>query len=253
VSSLLTVCIIFACMLSAILLGSYLRYVLPDHHTQADSKDILMTAAGTMATLIALIIGLLVSSAKDSYDVAAASITQGSAKIITLDYYLSGYGPEAGEVRDRLPQAITSAIERIWPHESTHGADLAKMEVDTEMADIYNKIRELSPKNDSQRYLQTEALKLSADMMKSRWMLIEESQTSLPRVFLIIVTFWLTVLFVQFGLLAPRNLTAKSALLICAISMSSAIFLILELNRPLEGCIKVSSAPMHKALTLIGK
>jgi hypothetical protein len=121
------------------------------------------------------------------------------------------------------------------------------------MADVYNKIREHSPKNESQKYLQSQVLQLSADMMQSRWMLIEQSQTNLPRIFLVVLTFWLTVLFTQFGLLAPRNLTAMSALFICGISMSGVIFLILELNQPLEGTIKVSSAPLHKALSLIGK
>ena len=240
-------------MFCGMALGSTLRLVLPDDHTQADSKDILMTSAGMMATLIALIIGLLVTSAKSTYDVTTLSITQTSAKIITLDYYLSRYGPEAKEVRKILPQAIASGIDRIWPNKSKHGADLAKMESETEMAVIYNKIRELSPKNDSQKYFQTQALQLIDDIMQSRWMLIEQSQTKLPRVFLVVLTFWLTVLFAQFGLLAPRNRTAISALLICALSMSGAIFLILELNQPLEGTIKVSSAPLHKALVLIGK
>jgi hypothetical protein len=234
-------------------LGSYLRLVLPDDHTQSDSKDILMTSAGMMATLIALIIGLLVTSAKGTYDDTTSSMTQGSAKIITLDYYLSHYGPEAKEERELLRQATASGIERIWPDESAQGADLAKMEKATGMADIYNKIRELSPQNDSQKYLQTQALQIGADMMQSRWMLIEQSQTKLPGIFLVVLTFWLTVLFAQFGLLAPRNLTAKTALFICALSVSGAIYLILELNDPLEGTIKVSSAPLHKALSLIGK
>jgi len=185
--------------------------------------------------------------------IATLSITQTGAKIITLDYYLSRYEPEAKEVQELLPQAIASGIERIWPNESKHGADLAKMESETEMADVYDKIRELSPKNDSQKYLQTQALQLIDDIMQSRWMVIEQSQTNLPGAFLVVLTFWLTVLFAQFGLLAPRNRTAMSALLICAISMSGAIFLILELNQPLEGTIKVSSAPLHKALLLIGK
>jgi hypothetical protein len=234
-------------------LGSYLRLVLPDEHTQADSKDILMSSAGMMATLIALIIGLLVTSAKGNYDDTTSSITQGGAKVITVDYYLSHYGPEAKEARDILRQAVAAGIKRIWPNESAQGADLAKMEAATGMADVYNKIRELSPKNDSQKYLQTQALQIGADMMQSRWMLIEQSQTNLPRIFLVVLTFWLTVLFVQFGLLAPRNRTALSALFICALSMSCAIFLILELNNPLEGTIKISSAPLHKALSLIGK
>ena len=252
-SAPLTAAIILAFMLGGMALGSYLRLVLPEHHTQADSKDILMTAAGTMATLIALIIGLLVTSAKGTYDDTNSSITLGGAKIITLDYYLSRYGPEAKAVREFLRQATASGIEHIWPDESAHGADLAKMEAATNMADVYNRIRELSPQNDYQKYLQTQALQIGTDMMQTRWMFIEQSQTKLPRIFLVVLTFWLTVLFAQFGLLAPRNLTAKSALLICALSISGAIFLILELNNPLEGTIKVSSAPMNKALALIGK
>ena len=245
--------IIFAFMLSGVLLGSYLRVVLPDDHTQADSKDILMTSAGMMATLIALIIGLLVTSAKGTYDDTTSSITQGSAKIITLDYYLIHYGPEAKEVRALLRKAVASGIDRIWPDEGRQGADLAKMEAAAEMADVYTRIRELTPKNDSQKYLQSQAQQIGADIMQSRWMVIEQSQVNLPWIFLVVLTFWLTVLFVQFGLLAPRNRTAISALFVSAISMSGAIFLILELNHPLEGTIRVSSAPLHKALSLIGK
>jgi len=252
-SAPLTASVILVFMLCGMALGSYLRLVLPDEHTQADSKDILMTSAGMMATLIALIIGLLVTSAKGNYDNTTSGITQSGAKIITLDYYLSNYGSEAKEVREFLRLAVTSAIERIWPNESTQGADLAKMEAATGMAEVYSKIRELSPQTDSQKYLQTQALQIGADMMQSRWMLIEQSQTTLPLIFLVVLTFWLTVLFIQFGLLAPRNGTAKSALFICALSVSCAIYLILELNNPLEGTIKVSSAPLHKALSLIEK
>ena len=245
--------IIFALMLSGMALGSYLRLVLPDEHTQADSKDILMTSAATMGTLIALIIGLLVTSAKSTYDDTNASMTHAGAKIITLDYYLSHYGSEAKELRVLLRQSTAAAIERIWPDEGAQGAVWAKMVAADETAELYNKIRELSPQNDAQKYLQTQALQIAADMMQTRWMLIEQSQVNLPRMFLSVLSFWLIVLFVQFGLLAPRNRTAISAVLICALSMAGAIFLILELNHPLEGRIKISSAPMQKALSLIGR
>ena len=252
-SSPLIATVILACMLSGMVLGSSLRLVLPEHHTQADSKDILMTSAGMMATLIALIIGLLVTSAKSTYDETNSSITQGGAKIITLDYYLAQYGPEAKELRVLLRQSTAAAIERIWPDEGVQGAVWAKMAAVDETADLYNKIRELSPRNDGQKYLQTQALQIAADMMQTRWMLIEQSEVNLPRMFLSVLSFWLVVLFVQFGLLAPRNRTALSAVFICALSMAGAIFLILELNHPLEGRIKISSAPMQKALSLIGR
>jgi hypothetical protein len=252
-SSLVTAFITLACMLSGILLGLRLRYVLPEHHTRDESKDIVKTGAGMMATLVALIIGLLVSSAKSSFDIANASITQGGAKIITLNHFLSRYGPEAKEMRELLRRAVASGVERVWPNDSTHHVDLTELEAATGMEDVYDKIRELSPQNDSQQYLKSQAVQLSADLMQSRWMLLEQSQNNVPTVFLIVLTFWLTVLFANFGLLAPRNLTAILALFICAMSMSGAIFLIMELNHPLEGVIKVSSAPLLKALSVIGK
>lgn len=252
-SSLLIAFIIFACMLSGIALGRYLRTVLPEHHRQADSKDILVTSAGMMATLIALIIGLLVSSANDSFNMTKASITQGGANIITIDYYLSRYGSEAEAVRVLLRQSLITGIERIWPNENPQVTDLAKIEAATETADVYNKISELLPLSNAQKYFKSQALKLSADMMQSRWLLIEQSQTNLPTVFLVILTCWLFILFTQFGLLAPPNLTAMSSLFVCALSISGAVFLILELNHPLEGSIKVSNTPLYKALSLIGK
>lgn len=252
-SSLAIVCITLACMLGGMLLGLYLRYVLPEHHTREDSKDIVKTAAGMMATLVALIVGLLVSSAKDSFDSTSASITQTGAKIITLDHYLSRYGSEANGVRVHLRRAIASAVERFWPDDSTKHVDLKALDSSTRMDVVYDEIRALAPQNDSQQYLKSQALQLSADVMQSRWLVVEQSQTSLPTIFLVVLTFWLTVLFAQFGLLAPRNFTAISALFVCAISMSGAIYLILELNHPLEGAITVSSAPLLKALSVIGK
>lgn len=252
-SSLVIAFIILACMLGGMLLGLRLRQVLPEHHTRDDSKDIVKTAAGMMATLVALIIGLLVSSAKNSFDVTNTGMTQGAARIITLDHFLSRYGPEAKGVREHLRRVVAAGIELIWPSNTTKRADLTGLEAGTGMEDICDEIRDLAPQNESQQYLKSQALQLGADLMQSRWLVIEQSQNDLPAIFLVVLTFWLTVLFATFGLSAPRNLTAISALAICAVSMAGAVFLILELNHPLEGTIKVSSAPLLKALSVIGK
>lgn len=251
--SLIIALIVLACMLGGLLVGLILRSNLPDHHTQDDSKDVMKTAAGMMATLVALIIGLLVSSAKSSFDATSANITQGGAKIITLDRILSRYGPETKGIRDDLQRTIAAGVERIWPSDSTHQADLKWLEGATGMEDVYDKIRELAPQNESQQYLKSQALSLGGELMQSRWMMIEQSQNTLPTAFLLVLVFWLAVLFAGFGLLTPRNLTAISALSICAVSMAGAIFLIMELNRPLEGTIKVSSAPLQKAISIIDK
>lgn len=252
-SSLVIASIALGSTLAGLLVGILLRAFLPEHHVRDESKDIMKTAAGMMATLVALVVGLLVSSAKSSFDATSAGLTQGGAKIISLDRILARYGPAAAPIRETLRRAVGTGISRIWPEDGVSSANLGAVENATGMEDVFDAVRDLAPQNESQQYLKGQALQLSADLMQTRWLLIEQSQNVVPTTFLIALTSWLTVLFAGFGLLSPRNPTAISALVISAASMAGAIYLILELNRPLEGHIKVSSAPLVKALSVIGK
>jgi hypothetical protein len=152
-----------------------------------------------------------------------------------------------------LRRSIEGGVHRIWPNDHSMRSDIAGSEAATGMDDVFDRIRDLKPQSESDSYLKSQALQLSSDLMQSRWLLIEQTQNELPTVFLVVLTFWLTVLFAGFGLLAPRNVTALSALAVCGVSMAGAVYLILELNHPLEGSIKVSSGPLVKALSLIGK
>ena len=100
--------------------------------------------------------------------------------------------------------------------------------------------------------MQSQALQLGNDLLQSRWLLIEENQNELPTPFLVVLLCWLTILYTTYGLFAPRNATVIIVLLVCAFSMSSAIYMIVEMSRPFEGIIKVSSAPLLKALQHLG-
>ena len=114
-------------------------------------------------------------------------------------------------------------------------------------------LRELTPRSDLQKSLLGQASQISSDVLQTRLLLVEQQQNELPPAFLVLLIFWLTGLFISFGLFAPRNGTVLAVLLICAFSVSSAIFLVLEMNRPLDGFIKASNAPLRKAVELIGK
>jgi membrane-bound ClpP family serine protease len=118
---------------------------------------------------------------------------------------------------------------------------------------LQKKLHELTPTTDAQRQLQSQAEQITSDMLQARWLLIEQAQSTLPMPFLIVLLFWLTMLHLSFGLFAPRNWTVITVLLISALSVSGAIFIILEMNHPLRGMIKVSSAPMRKALEHLGQ
>src|SRR6267154_5019 len=118
-SSLTIALISAACIFGGALLGLFLQGLLPEHHLRDASKDTVKVAAGTIATLSALVLGLLVGSAKNSFDSANAAITQSGAKIILLDRVLSVYGPESKPARDQLRQAVVAGIEMFWPGEKT--------------------------------------------------------------------------------------------------------------------------------------
>jgi hypothetical protein len=242
------------CIFGGALLGIWLRTVLPERHLDDASKDTVKLGAGLLATLAALVLGLLVSSAKASFDAMNTGIAQAGAKVLLADHMLADYGPETKDVREQLRNIVASSIDRIWPEEKGRTGGLRAVESLDDAGKLYrDKLHELTPKNDFQKSRLTQAVQLSDDVLQTRLLLMEGQQTNLPATFIVVLIFWLTGLFISFGLFAPSNGMVMTVLLICALSVSSAIYLILEMNRPLDGFIKASNAPLRKAVELIGK
>jgi hypothetical protein len=252
-ASLLTALLTLAFICAGTVLGSLIRNRLPDHHLRDDSKDVVKMASGMIATLVALVIGLLVSSSKSSFDQASSGVTQIGAKMILLDRALGRYGPETKAIRARMREELATGIERLWPTGGGLNPNLAAVEHGAGMDDVLDMIERLAPPDEARRAIRSHALQTCSELVHSRWLMIEQAQTTLPTVFLGILIFWLTVLFASLGLLAPRNLTTWCCLFVCAVSMSGAIYLILEMNRPLEGAVQISPAPLQKALLVIDK
>src|SRR4051812_24747647 len=241
------------CTFGGALLGLFLRGLLPEEHLRDNSKDTVKVATGMIATLAALVLGLLVSSAKTSFDAVDAAVTQSSAKIILLDRALANYGPETKNIREHLRSTVVAGVEMFWPKEKAEGSGLQGFERTNAMETLQSKIRELRPATDIQRQLLVQADQLSGNMLETRWLLIAQAQRVVPMTFLIVLLFWLTMLHVSFGLLAPRNATVITVLFICALSVSATIFITQEMNNPLQGTMKVSSAPLRKALEHLGE
>jgi len=241
------------CIFGGALLGLLLSRVLPEHHLRDNSKDTVKVVAGTIATLAALVLGLLVGSAKNSFDALNTEITQSSTKVILLDRALAAYGPETKEAREQLRRGVITLIETFWPEEKTEASGFAVFERTNKIETLQAKLRELTPATDAQRQLLSQAQQISSDLVQSRWLVIEQAQSALPVPFLVVLLFWLSMLHLSFGLFAARNATVITVLLISALSVSGAIFIILEMSHPLQGMVKVSSAPMRKALEHLGQ
>ena len=252
-SSMTIACIAFVFIFCGALVGLCLRLILPGHHTSGDAKDTVKLGTGLIATLAAMVLGLLVSSAKGTLDAMNTELMQTGAKIIMLDRVLAKYGQETKDVRELLRGNVASIINRIWPEDKAKNVSLRTIETSSAIEQFQEKLAGLSPRSDSQRVLLSQAQQIVSEIAQSRWTLIEQTQQALPTAFLVVLVFWLTILFAGFGLQSPGNATVIAVLFICAVSVSGAIFLILEMNTPLTGIIKVSSAPLHKALENIGR
>lgn len=251
-SSLTVAVIALLCVFGGALAGRALAKHLPEHHLSGKSEDAVKLGGAMVATLAALVLGLLVGSAKSSLDSANAAVTQSAAKIILLDRALAHYGPEAQPIRDRLRASAAAAVAQLWPEERADESVERAFEHADRIEPIQSMVTELKPKDEIQQGLRAQALQLSGDLLAARWLLIEQSQTPLATPLLVVLLFWLAMLHLSYGLLAPRNATALVVQFVGALSVSGAIFLVLEMNRPLDGIIKISSAPMRKVLEFIG-
>jgi hypothetical protein len=240
------------CLVGGFLLGLWLQRRLPDHHLSKESHDTIKLGAGMVATMSALVLGLLVSSAKTSFDKVNDAMAQNGARIVQLDHLLAQYGPETRAVRDQLKNSVVERVQKIWGNGTLGDSGLHAVEKSTALLDLQASLRALTPQNDAQKSTLGQATQVITEIWQNRLQIMEEQQTPVPTVFLVLLILWLALLFTSFGLFAPWNGTVGAVLLVCAFSVASAIFLVLEMSHPLDGLIKVSSAPLLKAAELIG-
>jgi hypothetical protein len=240
--------IIFGCLVVAVLAGRGLRRLLPEHHLNAETKDAVKLAMGLVATMSALLLGLLVSSAKTSYDTVRSEVIQMSAKITFLDRVLHLYGPEAEPLRIKFHAAVEEGTRQMWSQ--TSGQPVANARSGDA---IYAAIQGLSPRNDTQRNLKEQAASLAVELAQLRTLLHAQSIESISRPLLIVVVFWLVIIFFSFNLIAPPNVTATLASMVSALAVAGAIFLTLEMDRPFTGLVKISNEPLVNATSQFAK
>jgi hypothetical protein len=243
--------VVFAIISGGALLGMVLRPLLSEAHLQPDSRDVVKMATGLIGTLAALVLGLLIASAKGSFDQKTSQVRQLTASIILLDELLAQYGPDAAPVRIRLRQSVAPLADRIWQEEESPARKLGHFESSAESLAFENELQHLSPRDDAQRSLQSRAIAVFTEAAQIRLRLFAQTGGSIPTPFLVIMVFWLSAIFVSFTLFARANLVVMVSLSVCALSFAGAVFLILELDDPFTGLMGISSAVMRSALPLL--
>ena len=244
--------IVFACVFAGAVLGMALRRTLPEHHLSDDSKDVVKLGMSLIATMAALVLALLIASAKGSHDMQSTEVTEMSADFILLDRTLARYGPETTDIRTLIPVTIANVLNQTWSADTYRSENLDRA-LGTGADTFYVKIRQLEPRGEFQHALYAQTLQISMELGRKRSLLLEQTGNSIAMPFLVVLIFWLALIFASFGLFAPTNSTVIGVLLACALSVAGAIFLILELDRPFQGLLQISSAPLRSALVHLGK
>ena len=240
-----------ACLLAAVWIGMTLRRFLPEHHLSPDSRDTVKLAMGLLATMSALLLGLLVNSAKTSYDTTRVQVMQKASKFALLDRLLVIYGPQAAEVRGQLLALIQEAARRMWPGD----ADIpTQTQPKNQIGDaFYVALLRLEPRDDTERTLKAQAVSLTIEIGQLASLMEAESTASISKPMLSVVVLWLVMIFLGFSLIAPPNTTSNLALIASAMGTAGAIFLILELNHPFDGLMRIPGEPMLNVLRQLGK
>lgn len=243
--------IVFSIVFGAALFGMFLRRILPEHHFSSDTKETIKVTMGFVATMSALILGLLVASAKDSYDKQAGGVTEMAAKVLYLDRLLANFGPETNDVRTLYRQVVEQVAQRMWPHSKMGESVLDPTAVHAEQ--LLGEIEALQAKSDLQTALKSQATSVCLEVGELRWLEYEQATASASMPLICIMVFWTAVLFASFGMFAPRNGTVIAAVALAAMSVAGAIFLILELRSPFVGILQIPNTPFVDALEHLGK
>jgi len=240
--------IVCAVIFGGALFGFVLRNLLPDHHLANEAKDVVRLGTGLIATMAALVLGLLIGSANTSFRTQSGQVTRVTANLILLDQLLAQYGPETRPVREELRRAVEPLVERIWRQDRSLAAAQSSFAASSEAETVFAEIFALPAQSEAQRALKARAVVVTDDIARTRLLLFEQGDDPIPTPFLAVLVFWLAMIFASFSLFSRLNATLVVMLFVFALSASGAIFLILELSQPFAGLMQISSEPLRRAL-----
>ena len=249
-TTILTSAVVFVVVFSGALAGIHLQRILPQNQLGPEAKDLIRVATGLLVTMTALVLGMLVSTANSSYQDRKNELAEMGSNFVLVDGLLASYGPQTQAIRLELRGLAESGLERIWSSHASQGPQLRPKD---NSQSLYDQLQMLAPKNEAQAAVRAAAISAAINLRHTYWLMFlgtEQSSLSLP--LLGVVVLWLTFIFTSFGLFAPRTKTTFATLVACALAVSGAVFIIMAMYTPFSGVMKISSAPIRNALTVMG-
>jgi hypothetical protein len=244
--------IVFMVILAGAFVGWAIRGRLPAHHLNDETKSLVSVSTAVVATVSALVLGLLISNANTSFTSLGGQVTALSAQIIRFDQILRRFGPEADPARETLRQYAQRKLSDLFPD---NRADFRLGDPSTYelLQSVEESLLAIKPANPRDQWWLGQAMTLAAKIGDARWLLAQQVGQGTPKAFLALLVFWLALLFASFGLFAPRNFISAVTLTLCAFAVAGAVGMIVELEQGFGGLIHVSSRPMRQAVIVLSQ
>jgi hypothetical protein len=266
-SELSDAAILLLILLGGSAMGMLVRPFLSERHRSVETTDLIRLVVTMLVTFAALVLGLLTSSVKASFDTVDNDLRGVAIQLIQLDRSLRVYAAETVPARNLLRSYTAAKIATTWsgelsPPGNSYRKDSSRPPSDEEIEDtnlgqmlteVETDLRDLQPQDPMHRRLSLTILNQFEQLMRVRWKVIEEAHNSISMPFYIVLTIWLVIVFASFGLSAPRNLLSYITIMLGGLSIASVIFVILDLDTPFSGLFMVSSQPMHDALNQLSQ
>ncbi|HZR81890.1 MAG TPA: hypothetical protein VFD92_12390 [Candidatus Binatia bacterium] len=240
--------IAFAAMFGAAIVGTLLRSILPERYLSDESKEVIRLGSALIATMSALLLGLLVASTRGAYEEKRSQVIRMTADLIELDLCMKDYGAEARPVRQAMRDAVPAIVDGIWRGQADRFRSDANAEPDTGTEAVLSELQELSPRDDGQRARRARAIEVGLDLAQIQLVLFSQPDNAISPPFITVMVLWLAFIFGTFTLFAPPNPLIVAVLLVSALSAASALFLILDLDSPFAGLLQIPAAPLRNAL-----
>ena len=236
--------VILIIVFSGALSGIYIGRKVP-HQMTPETKRVVTASMAVAGTMTALVIGLLISGASSSFSARNEALARMSADVVHLDRLLCRYGSQADSARVALQRYTAMKTDELFGH-AGQAARTSDDPPSTEaLSEVHDRTRALHPSDDDHRWVAAQASKIAGDLNEARWTMVEQNLSSIPLPFLALVTLWLTALFISFGLFAPANPTSVISLFVCALAISAAFKVVLDMDTPFSGPVHTTGFPLR--------
>ena len=252
-SALTFAAFVFIATFVAALLGFQLQRFVPEKYTDDATEGHVKVVLGMLSMLTTVVLGFVTAEAKNSFDNAAKIISDTAVRLVSIDRVLADFGEEAAPVRGRIKQAAKDWIAAVNSTEGDVHSDLRAVQRGDELEDLFDGIKALKPTSDALAKDQARAIDLAAGILHDRWVLTTERAASTPTVFLLVVLGWLALEFFIFGLFASHNVLVVVATFLGSLTVASAMFLVLDLEGPMTGPMRISTKTLERAVAIMGQ